>query len=96
MPPVNIPCYQTNDPYLASFLMSEGAVLAGCTRLGPKRVEFRFVPNRELHDLLRLYWSGERLFVSPARLFDALRLLKRRSLTPAWQSSSPLPSHPRP
>jgi hypothetical protein len=72
--------YATNDPYLASFVLSQGAVLAGYTRLGPKRVEFRFVADRALHDLLRLYWSGERVPVVPARLFDALRMLKKRSL----------------
>jgi hypothetical protein len=78
---MNVPHYTTNDPYLASFVLSEGAVLAGCTRLGPKKVEFRFVADRSLHNLLRLYWSGNLTFVSPGRLFAALRQLKSRSFT---------------
>jgi hypothetical protein len=75
------PLYPTNDPYLASFLLSEGAVLAGYTRLAPKRVEFRFVADRNLHVLLRVYWSGQLILIAPARLFDTLRLIKSRSLT---------------
>lgn len=73
------PLYPTNDAYLGSFLLSQGAVLAGFTRLGPKTVEFRFAADRRLHDLLRLYWSGQPVLVVPARLHAALRLLKRRS-----------------
>jgi len=76
MPPA---LYKTNDPYLASFLLSEGAVLDGCTRLGPKRVEFRFVATKQLHQLLRLYWSWRKLAVVPARLFATLRQIKSRS-----------------
>ena len=75
------PLHATNDPYLASFVLSEGAVLARSTRLGPKRVEFEFAADRHLHDLLRQYWSGERIPVASARLFGALRMLKRRSVT---------------
>lgn len=74
------PLYATNDPYLASFLLNQGSVLAGYTRLGPKRVEFRFVADQKLHGLLRLYWSGTRIPLVPARLFAALRTLKSRSL----------------
>jgi len=73
------PHYVTNDPYLASFILSEGAVLAGLKRLGPKKVEFRFLADRQLHDLLRLYWSGVQTLVVPARLFGVLRWLKKRS-----------------
>src|SRR6266508_2008147 len=75
------PDYKTNDPYLASFVLSEGAVLAGCTRLGPKKVEFRFVADRSLHEVLRLYWSGMATVIVPGRLFAALRKLKSRSFT---------------
>jgi hypothetical protein len=73
------PNYKTHDPYLASFLLSEGGVLAGCTRNGPKQVEFRFVADRALHELLRLYWSGVPMLVVPCELFAALRKLKSRS-----------------
>lgn len=74
------PEYTTNDPYLASFVVSEGGVLSGCRRLGPKKVEFRFVPSRQLHQILRVYWSGQPVHVTPYRLFAALRLLKSRTL----------------
>jgi hypothetical protein len=78
---MSIPRYTTNDPYLASFVLSEGAVLVGCSRLGPKKVEFRFVANRALHELLRLYWSGVAIPIAPSQLFAALRQLKSRSFT---------------
>src|ERR1700693_3302416 len=80
--------YTTNDPYLASFLLSERAGLAGCHRLAPKRVEFRFVADRHLYELLRLYWSGSPTLVVPRRLFDALRWFKSRSLT-QWRPLAP-------
>jgi hypothetical protein len=76
---MSVPHYKTNDPYLASFVLSEGAVLAGCTRLGPKKVEYRFVANRHLHERLQLYWSGVATPIAPGRLFAALRQLKSRS-----------------
>lgn len=75
------PHYKTNDPYLSSFLVSQGAPLVGCQRLGPKTVEYRFVADRRLHGLLRFYWSGEPILLVPSRLLGALRQLKRRSLT---------------
>lgn len=78
---MTVPHHTTHDPYLASFVVSEGATLAGCMRLGPKKVEFRFVADRRLHELLRLYWSGVPLLVVPCRLFAVLRTLKSRSLT---------------
>lgn len=80
--------YVTNDPYLASFLVSEGAILAGCSRLGPKRVEFRFVADPTLHNLLRLYWSKERIFISPSRLLGTLQELKKRTFVRSPQSGS--------
>jgi len=73
------PIYATQDPYLASFLLSQGAVLVGHTRLAPKRVEFRFLTSEGLHQLLRLYWSRRHILVVPAELFDALRKFKSRS-----------------
>lgn len=76
---MDTPLYRTNDPYLAAFLVSEGAPLAGRTRLGPKRVEFRFEADERLHHLLRLYWSGQPLFLVPSGLFRSLRRLKGRS-----------------
>ncbi len=83
--------YRTNDPYLASFLLNEGAELLGCTRLGPKRMQFRFTADRMLHQLLRLYWSGAATSVAPGRLFAALRQLKRR---PSREPKPSKPSHP--
>jgi hypothetical protein len=80
MPPV---LYKTNDPYLASFILSEHAVFVGCRRLGPKTVEYSFVADRTLHALLRVYWSGRLILIVPARLMDALRFLKSRSITRA-------------
>src|SRR5205085_33573 len=72
--------YATNDPYLASFVLSEGAVLLGCRRLAPKRVEFRFESDWRLHELLRLYWGGQPIRLVPADLFRAHRYLKRRTV----------------
>ena len=71
--------HTTTDPYLASFLTSQKVVLAGCKRIGPKKVEFRFVADRRLHALLRLYWSAQPIALVPSRLMDALRTLKSRS-----------------
>ncbi len=73
------PHHTISDPYLASFVLCQGAVLASCRRLGPKKVEYRFVADRHLHALLRLYWRGVPTIVVPARLFAALRQLKSRS-----------------
>src|SRR5438105_283061 len=78
-PRMTIPLYRTIDPYLASFLLSEGGSLEGTARLGPKTMEFCFAAHRDLHELLRLYWSGQPLCLVPARLFRALQILKRRS-----------------
>jgi hypothetical protein len=72
------PSYTTNDAHLSSFLLSEGCPLICAKRLGPKRVEFRFAADRTLHELVRLYWSGQVIQVSPLRLFGALRQLKSR------------------
>ncbi len=82
LPPARMsaPHYTTNDPYLASFLLSERAVLAGFRRIAPKTVEFRFLADRRLHELIRLYWSDEPAFVVPRKHFDALRWFKKRSL----------------
>ena len=80
-PRMSAPHYKTNDPYLASYVLSEGALLTGCRRLGPKKVEFRFAADERLHDLLRLYWSGVATPLAPVRLFAALRQLKSRSFT---------------
>ena len=77
---MNQSLYTTNDPYLASFVISEGGVLAGCQRLGPKKVEFRFVPDRQLHEILRVYWSRLPIHVTPYCLYAALRFLKRRTM----------------
>ena len=76
---MSVPQHITTDPYLASFLTSQKAQLAGCKRVGPKKVEFRFVAERRLHDLLRLYWSNEPVLCVPARIMDAMRTIKSRS-----------------
>lgn len=73
------PYYHTNDPYLASFVLNQGAVLVRYRRLGPKKVEFRFLADQKLHWLLFLYWHKVRTLVVPASLFDTLRKLKKRS-----------------
>jgi hypothetical protein len=78
MPP---PTYTTTDIHLASFILYRGAALAGLERLRPKKVEFRFVADRQLHDLLRLYWSGDLTPVAPAQLFKTLHRLKCLSIT---------------
>jgi hypothetical protein len=71
----------TTDPYLASFLVSQKAELAGCRRVGPKKVAYRFVATERLHRLLRLYWSGEPVWLVPSRLMGHLQTLKSRSVT---------------
>ena len=72
--------YKTLDRYLASYLLAEGAVLAGCTRLGPKTVEYRYLADRSLHEMLRRYWSGLPLLIPPIRLFKAHQHLKSLSI----------------
>src|SRR4051812_10012450 len=34
--------YETSDKYLGSFLLSQGAILTGYSRVSPRRVVFRF------------------------------------------------------
>jgi len=70
------PIHRTTDIYLASFLLYHGVELIGCRRLRPKVNEFQFVADENLHDLMRLYWSGEPLLIVPTRLLAALRTLK--------------------
>ena len=72
--------HTTHDPYLSAFLVSEEAVLLGCRRIGPKKVEFHFQADWRLHELLRLYWSEKPMQLSPSRLFVALRHLKSRTV----------------
>jgi hypothetical protein len=79
-PPMTVAHHVTHDPYLASFLLSEGAVLLRSRRIGPKTVEFSFVPNARLHKLLRFYWSNSAAPLVPSRLFASLARLKKRSL----------------
>jgi hypothetical protein len=77
--PMTAPEYRTTDTYLAAFLVSQGIDLAGFRRIGPKKVEFRFPAGRRLHGLLRVYWSGEPVLFTLARLFAAHRQLKSKS-----------------
>lgn len=72
--------YRTTDTYLASFLLSQGCYPTSWQRLTPKKVLFRFEACAQLHDLLRLYWSGQPILIAPAALFAALRKLKSRTL----------------
>lgn len=73
------PEYLTKDPYLASFLVCQGATLLRCSRPRPKRYRFWFQPDAYLHASLRLYWSGRPAFVIPAKLFWTLRTLKQQA-----------------
>ncbi len=73
--------YTTTDIYLASFLCYKGRVFQGCKRLKPKKVEFRFATGRELHDLLRLYWSCQPILIEPALVFASLHQLRCLSIT---------------
>jgi hypothetical protein len=72
--------YITTDRYLASFLHFRGAALEGLRRLGPKKIEFRFRADPRLHELLRLYWSGQLTPIVPSLLFQSLQKLKSLSL----------------
>ena len=74
------PEYATNDIYLASFLCHHNASLTSLTRLGPKKVELRFVADAPLHELLRAYWSGRLIPVIPQELFGCLHRLKCLSI----------------
>jgi hypothetical protein len=75
------PTYTTTDFHLAAFLLNEGAAFLGCTRLKPKKVEFRFAADEALHMLLRLYWRGQPLPIVPAKLLAAHHKLKCLSIT---------------
>lgn len=75
------PIYTTTDIYLASFLCYRGGNFQGCRRIRPKKVEFRFVTGRELHDLLRLYWSCRLTPIEPALLLASLHRLRCLSIT---------------
>ena len=72
------PEYVTTDLYLSAFLCHRGATLTGLKRLGPKRVEFRFVATAEVHS--HLYWSGHLTPLIPWELFMCLRRLKNLSI----------------
>lgn len=74
------PEYVTTDIYLSAFLCHKSANFLGLKRLGPKKVEFRFAANAEVHSLLRLYWSGHLTPVIPWELFMCLRRLKNLSI----------------
>jgi hypothetical protein len=68
--------YETFDIYLASYLLSRGAILEGHERVGKRRTVFRFTSDETLHELLRLYWRRLPMPAIPADLFAALRRLK--------------------
>jgi hypothetical protein len=70
------PLYRTVDIYLASFLLCQGAKLVSYQKVRPKRTEFRFLANEDLHHQLRLYWSRERVLVVPFKLLGSLYRLK--------------------
>lgn len=77
---MSVPEYRTTDLHLASFLYCRGIALLGCTRLRPKKYLFRFAASRELHALLRLYWSQAVTPVIPGILLDTPQHLKSRAL----------------
>ena len=90
-----LPHHKTTDIYLASFLFHQGASLVSVERLRPKKVEFRFVADWRLHQLRRLYWSGEATELSPAQLLKTLHHLRclainRGRRTPAREHLSDL------
>jgi hypothetical protein len=70
------PQYLTTDFYLAALLCHRGGTLLSLRRLGPKKVEFRFRTGDQLHELLRLYWSGNLTQVIPWDLFMRYHRLK--------------------
>lgn len=74
------PEYITTDFFLASFLAHRGATLIDLKRHGPKKVEFRFVADEQLHHLLRIFWSCELTPVIPWELFLTYHRLKCRSI----------------
>ncbi len=74
------PQYLTTDFYLAAFLCNRGGALLSLRRLGPKKVEFRFRTGEQLHELLRLYWSGNLVPVIPWELFMCYHRLKCLSI----------------
>lgn len=73
---MNQPLYKTIDIYLASFLLCQGAKLVSYEKVRPKRTEFRFIADEDLHHQLRLYWSRERVLVVPFQLLGSLYRLK--------------------
>ena len=85
------PEYMTKDPYLASFLVSQGAHLLRCSRPRPKRYRFWFAADAYLHALLRLYWSGRPAFIVPAKLFMALHRLKLQAQQATGDAGEPSP-----
>ena len=77
--------YVTQNLHLAAFLYHRGAVLTGCVRVRPKRYRFHFAADWELHESLRVYWSGDLTPVVPASLLDtpaAVEMLGRRAEEP--------------
>lgn len=74
------PQYTTTDVYLAAFLSYRGATFLWCERVRPKKVEFHFTTGADMHDLLRLYWSGASTPIEPAVLFAHLHRLKCLSI----------------
>jgi hypothetical protein len=70
------PVYVTTDLHLASFLYFRGAALVTSKRLRPKVYSFGFAADRELHDLVRLYWSGALTPVVPSLLLETPLKLK--------------------
>lgn len=81
--------YTTTDIYLAAFLRYRATDYLGLERLGPKKVAFRFVATRELHDLLRLYWSCDLTPLAPADLFAVYHQLKCAAITRPADSVPP-------
>lgn len=89
--------YETSNVYLASFLLCQGAFLAGWHRASERRVVFRFFASENVHELVRLYWSRTPTAVIPLRLYTSLWELKRmvsRRPTPVRKEPPRLPAAP--
>lgn len=68
--------YETSNVYLASYLLCRGATLTGYKHVSLRRVQFFFVSDEKLHELLRLYWGNVPFPLTSTSLFDSLRGLK--------------------
>lgn len=69
--------YKTTDIAIATALITKGFEIKALDKANPKRVEFIFVEQKELKDVVDKYWSNN-LEVKARLFFDNLRMLKQR------------------